>query len=62
MKSKIRKILVQLDEIHQEGGKPVNPPTRRALAMAVIDNPYAGQYSESLDALIDMERPSCRAS
>ena len=54
MKSKIRKILVQLDEIHQEGGKPVNPPTRRALAMAVIDNPYAGQYSESLDALIDM--------
>jgi hypothetical protein len=54
MKSKIRKILVQLDEIHQEGGMPVNPPTRRALAMAVIDNPYAGQYSESLDALIDM--------
>ena len=54
MKAKIRKILVQLDEIHQEGGKPVNPPTRRALAMAVIDNPYAGQYSESLDALIDM--------
>jgi len=36
MKAKIRKIIVQVDEIHQDGGKAVNPPTRRALAMAVI--------------------------
>ena len=48
MKAKIRKIIVQLDEIHQEAGKAVAPPTRRALAMAVIDNPYAGRFSESL--------------
>ena len=54
MKAKIRKILVQLDEIHQDGGKPVNPPTRRALAMAVIDNPYAGRFSDHLDDLIDI--------
>ena len=54
MKAKIRKILVQLDEIHQDGGKPVNPPTRRALAMAVIDNPYAGRFSDQLDDLIDI--------
>ena len=52
MKAKIRKIIVQLDEIHQEAGKAVVPPTRRALAMAVIDNPYAGRFSESLDELI----------
>jgi hypothetical protein len=32
--------------------RPIDPPTRRALAMAVIDNPCAGQYVENLDALI----------
>ena len=54
MKAKIRKIIVQVDEIHQDGGKAVLPPTRRALAMAVIDNPYAGRFSENLDELIDI--------
>ena len=36
MSANIRKIIVQVDEIHQEMGRPVSPPTRRALAMAVI--------------------------
>ncbi len=52
MSAQIRKIVVQVDEVLQEGGQAVNPPTRRALAMAVIANPYAGQYSENLDQLI----------
>jgi hypothetical protein len=54
MKASIRKIIVQVDEIHFDGGKAVNPPTRRALAMAVIANPYAGRFSESLDELMDI--------
>jgi hypothetical protein len=54
MKSDIRKIIVQVDEVLQEGGLAVNPPTRRALAMAVIANPYAGKFSENLDLLIDI--------
>ena len=54
MKANIRKIILQVDEIHFDGGKAVNPPTRRALAMAVIANPYAGRFSESLDELIDI--------
>ena len=54
MKSQIRKIIVQVDEVLQEGGQVVNPPTRRALAMAVIANPYAGNFSENLDQLIDI--------
>jgi hypothetical protein len=54
MKAQIRKIIVQVDEVLQEGGQPVNPPTRRALAMAVIANPYAGAYSDPLDQLIDI--------
>lgn len=54
MKAHIRKIVVQVDETHVEGGQPIHPPTRRALAMAVIDNPYAGQYSGNLDTLMDI--------
>lgn len=52
MSAKIRKIIVQVDETLIEMGKPVTPPTRRALAMAVIENPFAGAYVEKLDALI----------
>ena len=52
MPANIRKIIVQVDEIHIEMGQAVNPPTRRALAMAVIDNPYAGRYSQNLDELV----------
>ena len=52
MPANIRKIIVQVDEVHIEMGCPVNPPTRRALAMAVIDNPYAGRYSQNLDELV----------
>jgi hypothetical protein len=52
MTAQIRKIIVQVDEIRLEMGRAVTPPTRRALAMAVIANPYAGRYSENLDELI----------
>ena len=52
MKAQIRKIIVQVDEVHIEMGKTISPPTRRALAMAVIHNPLAGSYTENLDALI----------
>ncbi len=52
MPAQIRKLVVQVDEIHREMDRPVNPPTRRALAMAVIANPYAGRYVDTLDELI----------
>lgn len=52
MPAKIRKIIVQTDEVRVEMGREVNPPVRKALAMAVIENPYAGRYSENLDELI----------
>ena len=52
MKAQIRKIIVQVDEVHIEMGQPISPPTRRALAMAVIHNPLAGSYTENLDELM----------
>ncbi|RZI76124.1 MAG: amino acid synthesis family protein [Variovorax sp.] len=52
MNSKIRKLIVQVDETRIEMGQAIDPPTRRAVAIAVIENPYAGRYSENLDELI----------
>jgi hypothetical protein len=52
MAADIRKLIVVVDETRKEMGREVKPPTRRALAMAVIANPYAGRYSENLDQLI----------
>jgi len=52
MKSKIRKLIVLVDETRLEMGRKVEPAARKALAIAVIDNPYAGRYSENLDELI----------
>ena len=52
MPANIRKLIVQVDETRVEMGKTIDPPTRRAVAMAVIANPFAGRYEENLDALI----------
>ena len=52
MPAKIRKIIVQTDEVRVEMGRDVQPPVRKALAMAVIENPCAGRYVENLDELI----------
>jgi hypothetical protein len=52
MKANIRKTVVQVDEILVEMGQTVQPPVRRALAMAVIANPFAGRYVEQLDELV----------
>ena len=52
MTVQIRKLVVQVDETHREMGQDIHPPTRRALAMAVIDNPCAGRFEASLDVLI----------
>jgi hypothetical protein len=54
MKARIRKIGVWIEETHAEGGRAINPPTRKAVAAAVIENPYAGQYVEDLSVLIDI--------
>ncbi len=54
MAAKIRKLLTVVDEIHEEAGKDISPPTRRAAAVAVIENPFASQYVEDLDALMEI--------
>jgi hypothetical protein len=54
MKAEIRKIVVSVEETHREMGKQIVPPTRKAVAAAVISNPYAGRYVEDLSELIEI--------
>jgi len=54
MKAKIRKLIVQVEETHLEMGRSVHPPTRKAVAIAVIENPYAGRYQDDLAELMDI--------
>jgi len=51
---KIRRLVIQIDEIHQEMQKNVDPPARRALAAGVFHNPYAGRYVEDLEPMFDL--------
>ena len=50
----IRKITVIVEETHEEGGQPIAPPTRKAAAIAVVQNPYAGQFQRDLEVLVDL--------
>ena len=50
----IRKLLTVVEETRSEMGRPVEPPTRKAAALAVIANPFAGRDSEDLSPLIDI--------
>jgi hypothetical protein len=54
MKANIRKIAVHIEETHQEMGKKISPATRKAVAVAVIANPFAGKYQEDLSALMEI--------
>ena len=54
MNAKIRKIAVWTEETRMEAGRPVAPPTRKSVAAAVIENPFAGDYVEDLSPLMDM--------
>lgn len=54
MKANIRKIAVQVEETHFEMGQAIDPATRKAVAVAVIENPFAGVYKEDLSDLIDI--------
>ncbi len=54
MPAVIRKIVVVVEETRSEAGRAVSPPTRRAAAIAVIENPFAGKYVEDLSPLIEI--------
>ncbi len=54
MSAKSRKIAVFVEETHREAGQKIDPPTRKAVAAAVIENPFAGEFVEDLTPLMDI--------
>ncbi|MHB2266484.1 amino acid synthesis family protein [Aliihoeflea sp. PC F10.4] len=52
MKAEIRKLVVTVEETHREVTRELDRPTRRAAAVAVIANPFAGRYVEDLEPLM----------
>lgn len=51
---KIRKLVTVVEEILADGGREARRPLRRAAAVAVIENPFAGRFVEDLTELVDM--------
>ena len=54
MKARIRKIAINIEETHREMGRDIAPATRKAVAVAVIENPFAGRYQEDLGELMEI--------
>jgi hypothetical protein len=50
----IRKLLTFVEDTIEEGGEPIRPPTRKAAAVAVIRNPFAGRSVEDLTELVEV--------
>lgn len=50
---RVRKYLVQVEEIYHEGGPVAAKPYRRAAALAVIENPFAGSYHGEIAHFMD---------
>jgi hypothetical protein len=49
----IRKWATFIEEVHEEGGKPLARPLRRVAVAVVVKNPYAGENPADLSQLID---------
>jgi hypothetical protein len=53
----IRKKLISVEDIFHEGGPVAQQPLRRAAALVVIRNPYAGRYAEQIEGFMDDLKP-----
>jgi hypothetical protein len=53
----VRKRALIVEEIFHEGGPVAKTPLRRAAALAVIHNPYAGHYAEHIEPFMDDLKP-----
>jgi hypothetical protein len=53
----IRKIAVLTEDIFHEGGPPATEPRRRAAALAIVRNPFAGRYVDELQPAMEDLKP-----
>ncbi len=50
---RIRKLVTVVEETLSDGGREIRRPLRKAAALAVIENPFAGRWVEDLGPLVD---------
>ena len=54
----IRKIVTIVEETHREpggeAGQDIRPATRKAAAIAVVDNPFSGRHAPDLSELVEL--------
>ena len=50
---KLRKMVTVVEEILSDGGREAKRPVRKAAAVAVLENPFAGRFVDDLTPLID---------
>lgn len=48
----IRKLITIVEETTHEAGQPIDPPIRKAAALAVVANPFAGRFVADLTELV----------
>jgi len=53
----IRKVAVLTEEILHDSGPAATQPRRRAAAMALVKNPFAGHYVEDIQGAMDTLKP-----
>ncbi len=53
----IRKIAMLVEEIFHEGGPAADQPRRRAAAMALVGNPFAGRFVAELQGAMEDLKP-----
>ena len=53
----VRKKVTAVEEIFHEGGPISSVPLRRAAALAVIQNPFAGRYEQEIAGFMDDLKP-----
>jgi Amino acid synthesis len=54
---KLRKLVTGIEDIFHEGGPVAKVPRRRGWCLAVIANPFAGRYVETIQLFMDDLKP-----
>ncbi len=53
----LRKLLIQLDETHHEGGPALDAPRQRGAILAVVSNPFARRHVPDLQGAMETLKP-----
>ncbi len=53
----LRKTMVFIEDVHHDGGPAPTHPRRRAAIVALVANPFAGDYSEDLQSAMEDLKP-----